>query len=80
VGIANTPIWEMIRPHTSGIAMTKFVEDVLSIDGYELFRPNVAVEEQKQTQALMTQVNEDMEMEALMPSNPGRMPAEAAPE
>jgi len=78
VGIASTPLWEMIRPHTSGINMTKYVDDVLSITGYELFRPNVAVEEQKQTQSLMNQVSEDMEMEALMPSNPGIIPAAPA--
>lgn len=77
IGIANSPIWEMIRPHTSGIAMTKFVEDVLAINGYELFRPNVAVEEQKQTQSLMTQVSEDLEMQATVPSNPGIIPSGA---
>lgn len=77
IGIASSPIWEMIRPHTSGIAMTKFVEDVLSINGYDLFRPNVAIEEAKQTQSLTNQVSEDLNMEATAPSNPGIIPAGA---
>jgi hypothetical protein len=77
VGIASSPLWELVRPHTSGIAMTKFVEDVTAIAGYELFRPNVAVQESKETQALMSQVGEDLEMEQTAPTNPNTIPSEA---
>lgn len=77
IGIATSPLWELVRPHTSGIAMTKFVEDVTAIAGYELFRPNVAVQESKDTQALLSQVGEDLEMEQTAPVNPNVMPAEA---
>lgn len=79
IGIAGSPLWELVRPHTSGIAMTKFIEDVTSIAGYELFRPNVAVQEGKETQALMSQVGEDLEMEQTSPVNPNVVPAETAP-
>jgi len=78
IGIANSPIWPLIQPHTSGIALTQFVEDVTSIAGYEIFRPNAAVQESKETQSLMTQAGEDLQMEAGAPVAPNRMPAEAA--
>lgn len=77
IGIANSPIWAKVEPHVSGINLTKFIEDVTAIQGYEIFRPNVAVHELKETQSLLGQANEDLEMEATAPVNPGRVPAEA---
>jgi hypothetical protein len=76
IGIANSPLWAVVAPHTSSIALTKFIEDVTAISGYEIFRPNVAIQEQKESQALMSQAGEDLEMEASAPVNPNRMPAE----
>lgn len=73
VGLANTPIWQQIAPHVSGIALTKFVEDVTAIAGYEIFMPNIAVQEGKDTAALSGQASEDLEMEVTAPVNPGRI-------
>lgn len=75
IGIANSPIWPLIQPHTSGIALTQFVEDVTAIAGYEIFRPNVAVQEGKDTQSLVSQAGEDLQMEAGAPVVPNRVPA-----
>ena len=79
VGIANTPIWELVRPHTSGVNMTKFIEDVTSLSGYNIFRTNVAVEEAKETQALMNQSNEDLQTEAAMPTPTNTLPPDEVP-
>lgn len=77
IGIANSPLWELVRPHTSGKGMTQFIEDVTALDGYNIFRPNVAVEEMKETQSLMNQGAEDLEVEAQMPTPTNQIPAEA---
>ncbi len=62
MGIVNTPMFELIRPHTSGIAMTKFVEDVVDLKGYNIFAPNIAVQEAQDLDALTAQAQEDNEM------------------
>ena len=79
IGIANSPLWELIRPHTSGIAMTQFVDDVTALSGYNIFRSNVAVEEAKETQSLMNQGGEDLMTEASMPTPTNTLPPESAP-
>jgi hypothetical protein len=80
IGIANSPIWPLVQPHTSAIALTRFVEDVTAIAGYEIFRPNVAIQEQKETQALMNQASEDLQMEASVPPLPTGGAPQAAPQ
>ncbi|MCY1379574.1 hypothetical protein D9M69_673070 [compost metagenome] len=68
IGIFNSPIGAMIAPHTSGKAMTRFVDDVTGLTGYDIFRPNVAIAEQQETQALMNQAAEDVELQARTPA------------
>lgn len=63
VGVFSSPIGPMIQPHTSGIALTKYIEDIVDLRGYEVFRPNVAIEELQETQALASQAEEDNLME-----------------
>lgn len=67
IGVFNSPIAAMIAPHTSGKNMTKFIEDITNIKGYELFRPNVAVFEQQETQALVSQAQEDVAVQQAVP-------------
>ena len=66
--IMNSPIGQMIAPHTSSIELTKFVNDVTGLSGYGIFRPNVAVAEQQDTQRLVNQAGEDLELEAQTPA------------
>jgi hypothetical protein len=47
--------------------MTKFINDVVGLEAYELFRPNVAVMEQQETQALVNQGQEDLAVQADVP-------------
>jgi hypothetical protein len=71
IGIFNSPIGQMIAPHTSAINLAKFVDDVTGLTGYDIFRPNVAVAEQQQTQALANQAQEDTQMQATVPVEDG---------
>ena len=63
-GIFNTPIGQMIAPHTSGKQMAKVVEDILGLDRFSLFRENVAISEQQETERQVNQAAEDLEVEA----------------
>lgn len=80
IGIANSPIWAKLEPHTSGIGLTKFVEDVTAISAYQIFRPNIAVEEAQETQALVGQAQEDVQVQQSMPTPTNTLPPEAAPQ
>lgn len=76
IGVANSPIWQMVAPHVSGENMAKFVEDIVALEGYNIFRPNVAIEEAQKSQGLMNQASEDMEVAATMPTETQRLPPE----
>ncbi len=67
IGIMGSPIGQAILPHTSGKALTKFVEDVTGLKGYEIFRDNVAIMEQRETQSLANQAQEDLDAEGSTP-------------
>lgn len=62
VGVFNTPLGELITPHVSTHALTKFVEDVVNLRGYKMFQKNIAVAEQQELQSLMAQAQEENEM------------------
>jgi len=61
--LSNTPIWQQIAPHVSAKQLAKMVEDVLGFGRFQLIRPNVAVVEQQETQRMMNQATEDLEVE-----------------
>lgn len=63
-GIFNSPIGQIVAPHTSAIALSKMLEDILGLSKFELFKPNIAVIEQQETQRMMNQASEDLEVEA----------------
>ena len=65
--LSNTPIWQQIAPHMSSKKLATLVEDVLGLNKYSLFSPNIAIFEQQETQRLMTQAGEDLEAEASVP-------------
>lgn len=64
VGISNSALWPMVQPHVSGLAMSKFIEDVVNLHGYNMFKQNIAVAEQQELQAIMGQAQEDNMMNA----------------
>ena len=63
-GVYNSPLGQMIMPHTSGIAMGKLIEDTLGLERHDLIKPNVAVFEQQETARLAGQAEEDLAAEA----------------
>lgn len=69
IGIFNSPIANLIAPHTSGKEMTKVVEDVAGLNGYKLFKTNVAVMEQMETQSITQQAQSDLQAEAASINN-----------
>jgi hypothetical protein len=71
IGIFNSPLQQFVAPHTSGVNLTKWINDVTGLKAYDIFRPNVAVEEQRQTQSLVNQSQEDLDTEANIPLEGG---------
>jgi hypothetical protein len=58
-GIFNSPMGQVLAPHTSAIQLSKFVEDVIDLKGYRIFSENVAIGEQQKTQSLANAAAED---------------------
>lgn len=66
-GVFNSTIGQIISPHLSGKNLATLVEDILGVNRFELFRPNAAIFEQQETQRLMNQAEETLEVEASAP-------------
>jgi hypothetical protein len=66
-GVFNSPVGQMIAPHVSSKEMAKLVEDSLGLNRFALISDNVAVAEQAETQRLMNQSQEDLDVEAQTP-------------
>ena len=50
----------MIAPHTSTKELATLVEDLLGLRRYQLFRPNVAISEQQETQSHVNMAQEQL--------------------
>ena len=57
--IFNSPLGQMIMPHTSAIGLTDFVNDITGLTGYNIFSPNVAVFEQQELASTQNRVQEE---------------------
>lgn len=79
IGVFNSPIGQMVQPHTSAIALTDFINDTMGISGYQIFQPNVAIGEQMQTQMLANQAQEDLAVQQQTPSPEGAQAKQGAP-
>ena len=69
-GVYNTQLGQVVLPHTSGKNMAKLLEDVLGLGRYDLFSPNAAVIEGQETQRLIGQAQEDLDVERSGPQAP----------
>ena len=63
IGVFNSPLGPMIQPHTSGKEMTKVVDDIVGLSGYNIFKTNVAVMEASETQSMMNQAQSQLQGE-----------------
>lgn len=68
VGVFSSPIGQMVMPHTSSINLTKFLNDNLGVKSYNIFQPNIAVSEQQETQRMVNQAQEDLQVEQSIPA------------
>lgn len=62
-GIMNSPLAGVLAPHLSAINLSKLVEDVMGLGRHQLFKPNIAIIEQQETQRMANQAQEDLQME-----------------
>lgn len=61
VGVFSNPTFsQMIMPHTSGINLSKYIDDTLDLRGWNIFTPNIRVAEMQETQALASQADQDL--------------------
>ena len=68
--MAGSPLWATVAPHVSGKQLSKLVEDVLGLNRFGLFTPNIAVFEQQETARLVNQAGEDLQVEQSQPVPP----------
>lgn len=66
-GIFNSPIGEMIKPDVSRKQLTKLIEETMGLTKHKLFKDNVAISEQAETQRLVQQAQIDINDEATVP-------------
>lgn len=66
-GIFNSPVGQIIGPHISGKKLATMVEDILGFEQWDFIADNAAIFEQAETQRLVQQVQQDMQVEAATP-------------
>ena len=71
VQLSNTPIWQETAAHRSSKELSKMIEDVLGLNRFQLYKDNAAIFEQAETQRLVNQVQEDLEVEQATPIDGG---------
>lgn len=66
--ILGGPVGQMAAPHLSGWTVAQIVKDVLNFRGYKLVSKDIAILEQQETQSLMRTASEDLEVQAMTPT------------
>lgn len=66
-GVFNSPIGQIIQPDVSRKQLTKLIEETMGLTKYQLFKANVAVSEQMETQRLVQQGSIDLQDEGSVP-------------
>lgn len=64
----NTKIGEIVAPHTSGKKLASLIENSLHLQRHEIFVPNIAISEQKETQQMINAAGSQLEEEAATPA------------
>lgn len=63
----NTKLGDMVAPHTSGKKLAALIENSLHLQRHEIYTPNIAVAEQKETQQLMNAATKQLDEEVATP-------------
>lgn len=69
-GIFSSPVGEVIAPHVSPKNLAKLIEEALGLRRFQLISDNAAIFEQMESQKLMMQGQEQMELEQSLAANP----------
>lgn len=64
VQLSTTPLYAKVQNHLSGLSLTALIDDTLGIVEYNLFSPNVGIEEDADTQRAVSGEQETLETEA----------------
>jgi len=67
MGLANSPIFQVIAPHMSGKKMAVLVEEVLGLKRFDLFSEFVGIEEQMEAAEHANQLEEDAQVAETLP-------------
>lgn len=67
MGVYNSPVGQMIAPHTSAKSLAKLIEESMGFSKFQIIKDNIAVMEQAETQRLMNQVSRTLETEEQSP-------------
>jgi hypothetical protein len=79
-GIFNSPVGQLIAPHTSSKALVKMIEDAFGIERYGLFRDNIAVIEQAETQRIVQAAEQQVMQEQMVDTEDPDVPPEEQPQ
>jgi len=66
-GVFQGSLGEMLKPHTSAKALQVLVEEVMGLTKFKLFKTNVGVSEQLETQKMVEQGKQTLQKEATVP-------------
>jgi len=77
-GIFNSPVGQIIGPHISAKKLASMVEDILGFEQWDFIADNAAIFEQAETQRLVQQVQQDMQVEAATPVEENMMSPQIA--
>jgi len=66
-GIFNSPISQFIAPHVSGKELAKLVEEYMGFERSGFIKDNIAIFEQQETQRLINQAGQNLEVEQQIP-------------
>ena len=67
LGVFNSPIGQQIAPHVSAKRLAQMVEEYMGFEQYDFIQENVAVFEQAETQKLVNQVQQTLQVEKVTP-------------
>lgn len=67
-GVFSSPIGQIIMPHVSAVALSRLFEDSFGLERFQLFRENIGVHEQAETQRVMNATQDDVDVEAITPT------------
>jgi hypothetical protein len=73
-GVFGGPVGQMIAPHVSTKNLAKAVEELFGWEKYAVIRENVAIFEQAESQQLINNLQEQMQVEQQIPVEPGLPP------